>query len=162
IVAVQTPHEKEYEGVTRLPTKRVDFDYSHLISCMQSLSESIERQGQDKVVVISSTVLPGTIRTHIYPIISGRVRLCYSPAFIAMGTTILDFLNPDFVLFGACDAMAAKRAEAFYRTLNQAPFYRTSVENAELIKVGYNTFIGMKIVFANVIMEICHKSVGTD
>ena len=58
IVAVQTPHETEYEGTTRLPSQRADFDYSHLISCMKSLSASIERQGKDKIVVVSSTVLP--------------------------------------------------------------------------------------------------------
>ena len=73
-----------------------------------------------------------------------------------------DFIDPEFVLFGVHDATAAEQAEAFYRTITQAPFYRTSVENAELIKVGYNTYIGMKIVFANVMMEICHKSLGTD
>ncbi len=162
IVAVQTPHEKEYEGVTRLPDNRVDFDYSHLISCMRELSTAIDALGEDKIVVVSSTVLPGTMRTKILPLVSDRLKLCYCPAFIAMGTTMRDFLHPEFILFGVHDTAAAEHAEAFYGSIVEAPFYRTSVENAELIKVAYNTFIGMKIVFANVLMEICHKSPGTD
>lgn len=162
IVAVQTPHEKEYEGITRLPAKRVDFDYLHLVACMRDVSAAIDKLDRDKIVIVSSTVLPGTIRTKILPIVSHRVKLCYSPAFIAMGTTMRDFLHPEFVLFGVHDEAAAQQAETFFRSLHNAPFFRTTVENAELIKVAYNTFIGMKIVFANVLMEICHKSPGTD
>lgn len=162
IVAVQTPHEQKYEGVTRLPENRVDFDYTHLEACMSELSAAIEARGRDKIVVVSSTVLPGTMRNRVLPIVSSRVKLCYSPAFIAMGTTMRDFLHPEFVLFGVHDAAAASQAETYYRSLTDATFYRTSVENAELIKVAYNTFIGMKIVFANALMEICHKNPGTD
>jgi UDPglucose 6-dehydrogenase len=73
-----------------------------------------------------------------------------------------DFLHPEFVLFGVHDRTAAAKAERFYRTIHDRPFYETSVENAELIKVAYNTFIGMKIAFANTLMEICHKTPGTD
>jgi UDP-glucose 6-dehydrogenase len=75
-----------------------------------------------------------------------------------MGTTVEDFLFPEFILFGVDDAWAAKKAEAFYKTVNNAPFYKTSIINAELIKVSYNTWISMKISFANTLMEICHKT----
>jgi UDPglucose 6-dehydrogenase len=75
-----------------------------------------------------------------------------------MGTTMHDYLNPEFVLFGVEDLDAAKKAEEFYKTITSVPFFKTSIQNAELIKVAYNTFIGMKIVFANVLMEICHKT----
>jgi UDPglucose 6-dehydrogenase len=44
-------------------------------------------------VVIISTVLPGTIQKHIKPIIDDNLKLCYNPFFIAMGTTIHDFLK---------------------------------------------------------------------
>jgi UDPglucose 6-dehydrogenase len=78
-----------------------------------------------------------------------------------MGTTMHDYLNPEFILFGVEDLDAAKKAEEFYKTITSAPFFKTSIKNAELIKVAYNTFIGMKIVFANVLMEICQKT-GAD
>lgn len=160
-VPIQTPHDPLYEGITRIPETRVDFDYSWLKSGMKNLSDAIDKEGEDKIVIIISTVLPGTIEREILPLISDRVKLCYNPFFIAMGTTMRDFLNPEFVLFGVDDAEAAKSAEKLYRTLHDRPFFKTSIKNAELIKVSYNTFIGMKIVFINTVMEICHK-IGAD
>lgn len=158
-VAVQTPHEAEYEGISPLPESRADFCYEHLVAACRSLAEVVTR---DTVVVVISTVLPGAIRRHVLPVINSRIKLCYNPFFIAMGTTMRDFLNPEFILFGQHDAEAAGVAEAFYRSVTDAPFYATTLENAELIKVAYNTFIGFKIVFANTIMEMCHSLPGTD
>lgn len=160
-VPIQTPHDPLYEGTTRIPDTRVDFDYSWLKNGMKDLSNAIDKEGKDKIVIIISTVLPGTIEREIFPVISKKVKLCYNPFFIAMGTTMRDFLNPEFVLFGVDDPDAAKSAESLYRTLHDKPFFKTSIKNAELIKVSYNTFIGMKIVFINTVMEICHK-IGAD
>jgi UDP-glucose 6-dehydrogenase len=156
-VPIQTPHDPLYEGITRIPPTRVDFDYMALKRGMMDLSNEIDRQGKDKIVIIISTVLPGTTEREILPLLSPHVKVCYNPFFIAMGTTVEDFLYPEFILFGVDDDEAAATAETFYKTINNAPFYKTSIKNAELIKVGYNTFIGMKIVFANTLMEICHK-----
>ncbi len=161
-VAVQTPHEPRFEGVTRLESDRVDFDYRYLREAARSLAETIEKQGKDKIVVIISTVLPGTIRREILPLLNRHVKLCYNPFFIAMGTTIRDFVDPEFVLFGVSDPEAAAKVKQFYSTLHDRPFYETSIENAELIKVAYNTFISMKICYANTLMEICHKIPGCD
>jgi UDPglucose 6-dehydrogenase len=161
-VAVQTPHEPEYEGVTRLPDERVDFDYTWLRGAVGVLSQAIERLGEDRIVIVISTVLPGTVRREILPLVNDHVKLCYNPFFIAMGTTIRDFLDPEFVLLGMRDAEAAERARALYATLHDRPVYETSIENAELIKVAYNTYITMKISFANTLMEICHKIEGCD
>jgi len=160
-VPIQTPHDPAYEGTTRIPDTRVDFDYTWLVEGMKSLSQAIDRNGKEKIVIIISTVLPGTIDEYIRPVLSSNVKLCYNPFFIAMGTTIKDFLNPEFVLFGVDDEQASKKAEELYRTLHDRPFFKTKIKNAELIKVAYNTFIGMKIVFANTMMEICHKT-GAD
>jgi UDPglucose 6-dehydrogenase len=161
-VAVQTPHDPLYEGVTRLPEVRVDFDYRYLRAAIENLSAAVDRVGENKIVVVISTVLPGTMRREIFPRLSPLIKLCYNPFFIAMGTTIDDFVNPEFVLFGVSDQEAAFRAQQFYRTLHNKPFYQTSIENAELIKVAYNTFISMKIAYANTLMEICHKIPGCD
>lgn len=159
-VAVQTPHDKLYEGVTRIPDKREDFNYEHLVDALGKVSREVEKIGEKRVVIIISTVLPGTIRSRILPVTSALVELCYNPFFIAMGTTMKDFLNPEFVLFGVVSDHAAKKAQEFYSTLHQRPFYRTTLDNAEAIKVFYNTFIGMKIAFANTVMEICHRLGG--
>jgi UDPglucose 6-dehydrogenase len=161
-VGVQTPHEPLYEGVTRLPEERVDFDYTWLKAAVGGLSQAIARHGEDRVVIVISTVLPGTVRREILPLVNEHVKLCYNPFFIAMGTTIRDFLNPEFVLFGMRDLEAADKARELYATLHDGPLYETSIENAELIKVAYNTFISMKVTFANVLMEIAHKIEGCD
>jgi UDPglucose 6-dehydrogenase len=160
-VPIQTPHDQRFEGTTRLAEDRVDFDYTFLKAGIKSLSDEIEKQGEDKVVIIISTVLPGTVEREIKPLLNDKVKLCYNPFFIAMGTTMRDFLNPEYVLFGVDDEEAAEKAEAFYKTLHDRPFYKTAIKNAELIKVAYNTFIGMKIAYANTMMEICHK-IGAD
>ena len=102
-VAVQTPHDPKYEGITKLPDERVDFDYTYLVNCIKNLSKYVDENGEEKIVVIISTVLPGTIRKHVIPIMSEKIKLCYNPFFIAMGTTIKDFLDPEFVLFGVYD-----------------------------------------------------------
>jgi len=161
-VPIQTPHEERYEGITRLPADRKDFIYRWLIEGLADLSREIAAIGQDKIVVVISTVLPGTMRKHIYPVLNDHVKICYNPFFIAMGTTMRDFLYPELVLLGVRDEDAARCVEEFYRTILNAPIYRTSIENAEAIKVAYNTYISMKITFANTWMEICHKTPGTD
>jgi UDPglucose 6-dehydrogenase len=149
-VPIQTPHEERYEGTTRLPEERKDFIYRWLVDGIRELSDEIAAVGQDKIVVIISTVLPGTMRKHIFPILNKHVKICYNPFFIAMGTTMKDFLCPEFVLLGVRDEEAAKRVEEFYKTVISAPVYRTSIENAEAIKVAYNTYISMKITFQHV------------
>ncbi len=161
-VPIQTPHDPLYEGITRIPDERVDFDYTFLINGMRKLSDEIEKQKEDKVVIIISTVLPGTIRQQIKPLLGNHTKICYNPFFIAMGTTMKDFLYPEFILFGVDDLKAADKAEKFYRTINNATFFKTTIENAELIKVSYNTFISTKITFINTIMEMCHKLPNTN
>lgn len=156
-VPVQTPHDPLYEGITKLPETTADFNYEYLKSACRSISAELDKIGEDRIVIIISTVLPGTIEREIKPLLSKHVKLCYNPFFIAMGTCIRDFLNPEIVLFGVDDKEAVEKAKGFYRTITNAPFHEMSIVNAELVKVNYNTFITFKINFANNLMEICHK-----
>ena len=161
-VPIQTPHEEKYEGITRIPKDRADFNYQFLIDGMKNLSDAIDKIGEDKIVIIISTVLPGTIRSKIKPILSDKIKLCYNPFFIAMGSTMKDFLHPEFVLFGVDDLEAYKVCKGFYKSITSAPLYDTTIENAELIKVAYNTMISTKIAFSNTLMELCHKLPNTN
>ena len=161
-VPIQTPHEEKYEGITRIPKERADFNYEYLKKGIKDLSDEIKKQGKDKVVIIISTVLPGTIRKHIKPLLNNNVKLCYNPYFIAMGTTIDDFLGAEINLFGVDDQNALSKAKEFYKTINDAPLFDTTIENAELIKVGYNTFISTKISMINTLMETCYNLPNTN
>jgi UDPglucose 6-dehydrogenase len=156
-VPIQTPHDPLYDGVTRLPDTRVDFDYTFLIEGLKDLSKEIDELDEEKIVVIISTVLPGTIEKYIKPILSNNIKLSYNPFFIAMGTTIDDFLDPEFVLLGIDDLDAAEKLKEFYKTLHDKRVYECSIDEAELIKVSYNTFITMKICLANTVTEMSHK-----
>lgn len=144
-VAVQTPHHKMYEGITPLPSTRKDFDYSYLIEAVKSVKSA-------KTIVVISTVLPGTIRREILPIYS----VIYNPFFIAMGTTLSDYLNPEFVLIGS-DKPTEPILNDFYSTIHNKALFTCTIEEAEIIKVSYNTNITAKICIANLIMELSHK-----
>lgn len=161
-VPIQTPHLPKYEGISRLPEERVDFDYTWLKSGLAQLSSVVDANGEDKIVIIISTVLPGTVRREIKPILSDKIKLCYNPFFIAMGTTIRDFTHPEFVLFGVDDEKAYETASEFYSTIHDRPVYKCTIEEAEMIKVSYNTYITMKICLANTIMEVAHKLENVD
>jgi UDPglucose 6-dehydrogenase len=155
-VAVQTPHEPRFEGVTPLPEDRADFDYSFLIQACKQISRVADALEKNITLAVISTVLPGTMDRYIRRVLSERVALVYNPSFIAMGTTVQDFLDPEFVLLGGDDRRTVW--EVYSEVVGDAPVVRTSVKNAELIKVSYNTFIGLKIAFANTLMEVCHKT----
>lgn len=153
-VAVQTPHEARYEGVDRLPEERVDFDYNHLVAACRSVFDRLTRP---TVVAVISTVLPGTIDREIRPHLNDHVRLVYTPQFIAMGTVVGDFLNPEFTLIGVDDVEAADVMERFFSDMTGRPVFRTDVATAEGIKVFYNTFITAKTVLGNLYGELAEK-----
>jgi len=160
-VAVQTPHNPKYEGITRIPDERVDFDYTYLKAAIKTLASC--KFEHDIPIVVISTCLPGTMRREIMPLLNEHMKLVYDPFFIAMGTTMRDFLNPEFILLGIEDEEAAKTVRGFYsETLPGVPIAQASLESAELTKVCYNTYISSKIAFANTVMEICHKTPGAN
>ena len=116
-VPIQTPHGEKFEGTTKIPDEREDFDYTYLKQGLMDLDEELIKQNKEMVVIVISTVLPGTIRREILPNLSTYIKLCYNPFFIAMGTTIEDFLRPEIILFGVDDKKAAEKAKKFYRTI---------------------------------------------
>jgi UDPglucose 6-dehydrogenase len=162
-VAVQTPHDPLFEGRTPLPSERKDFNYAHIVSVANSLADSLSKLPESNpTIVVISTVLPGTMKNHILPVLKKvrkEIKFAYNPYFIAMGTTVFDFLNPEFILLGANLDEVQREIIEFYSFLN-AEVSCMDIESAELTKVAYNTFIGFKIVFANTIAEITEKRGG--
>jgi UDPglucose 6-dehydrogenase len=160
-VAVQTPHDPRYGGETPTVEAPVDFEYGYLIQAVRDINTAAEDQGKRLTIVVVSTVLPGTVRAHLAPLCGPRVKLAYNPFFIALTTTLSDYLYPEFVLLGTDDDTARQQVEDLYATIHNRPVHAVSIESAELLKVAYNCFISMKIVFANMVMEICQKT-GAD
>jgi UDPglucose 6-dehydrogenase len=85
--------------------------------------------------------------------------LCYNPEFIALGSVIHDFLNPDFILIGESDGRSGQMLEALYGAVceNSPPVVRMNFVNAELTKISVNTFVTTKISFANMLAGICER-----
>lgn len=158
-LAIQTPHDPQLDGSVPLEMERADFDYSYLIKACEDLATKVN---PEQVVTIISTVLPGTIRRKILPIFKDKCEVVYNPFFIAMGTVMKDFTDPEFVLLGGSlkgIAVMRKLYEEFYNNFGSStPILTMSIESAELTKVSYNTWITAKICIANTIMEMAHKT----
>lgn len=138
----------------------------------REIGKALAEKDDYHTVVLTSTVVPGSSRYGLLPILeqeSGKTcgvdfGFCYSPEFIALGSVIRDFLNPDFNLIGESDDRAGAHLEAAYAdiVLNGAPSKRMSIENAELTKLAVNTYVTTKITYANMISEFCERLPGGD
>lgn len=138
----------------------------------KEIGKALAKKSTYHNVVLTSTVLPGATRQGLIPILereSGKKAgidfgVCYSPEFIALGSIIRDFLNPDFTLIGEFDERSGAMLEDIYSRamVNHQKSARMSLENAELTKISVNTFVTTKITFANMLAEICEKLPGGD
>lgn len=157
-IPVQTPHDPKYEGATRLPDDRKDFDYTWLKRAILNVADECARLKAHRTIATISTCLPGTFEREIRPLLNEFVDYAYSPQFIAMGTVLNDYLNPEFNLIGVESEEAADKLESFFKTINTAPAIRTDITTAEGIKVSYNTWITAKTVISNLWGEIADKT----
>jgi len=154
-VVVNTPSEKNG-----------GFSTKQLIPACKSIGSALNQKNDYHLVVVTSTVMPQTIRNEVLPEIessSGKkigkdFGLCYNPEFIALGSVIHDFLNPDFILIGESDKNAGDLLDTIFEKLLDSPkLRRMSLENAEVTKIALNSYITMKITFANLLAELCEK-----
>ena len=158
-IAVQTPHDPVYGGeqpITHLKNK--DFDYTKVTQVLQDVDAWAQ---PNQLVVLISTVLPGTTRRLLRPNIT-NARFVYNPYLIAMGSVEWDMVNPEMVIIGTEDGATtgdARELIAFYKTIMQNdPRYEVGTwDEAECIKVFYNTFISAKIGLANMIQDVAVK-----
>jgi UDPglucose 6-dehydrogenase len=158
-IAVPTPHDPAYDG--REPTAHLtpkDFDYT----IVESVLEQVDAYASpEQLVVLISTVLPGTVRRQLRPCIT-QARFVYNPYLIAMGSVAWDMVNPEMVMIGTEDGSLtgdAARLIEFYKTIMQNnPRYEVGTwDECECIKVFYNTFISTKIGLANMILDVAER-----
>jgi UDPglucose 6-dehydrogenase len=152
--------------------ERGAFTLQYARYAFKALGQALRQKQGYHVIVLTSTVLPGATRHGLLPILeheSGKkcgpdFGLCYNPEFIALGSVIRDFLNPDFYLLGQFDERSGDVLEQVHRRVsqNEAPVKRMSIENAELAKISVNSFVTMKISFANMLAEFCEQLPGGD
>ena len=158
-IAVQTPHDPSYGGaepITHLKNK--DFDYTVVNEVLRQVNAVAT---PDQLVVLISTVLPGTTRRELKNNIT-NARFIYNPYLIAMGSVEWDMVNPEMVIIGTEDGSEtgdAKLLTNFYNTLmeNDPRYVVGTWDEAECIKVFYNTFISAKIGIVNMIQDVAVK-----
>lgn len=148
------------------------FSLQYVQRAGRAVGRALARKAGHHVVVLRSTVLPGATEFGLRPILeveSGKrvgvdLGLCYNPEFHAIGSIIRDFLRPEFVIIGESDPAAGEALAALYRSVldNEPPVVRTSFVNAELAKIAVNTFVTMKIAFANMLADLCEQLPGGD
>jgi len=159
-VAVQTPHDPAYDGsqpITHLPNK--DFDYTIVKNVLREIDAWAN---PNQLIVLISTVLPGTVRRELRNCITVP-RFIYNPYLIAMGSVTWDMINPEMVIIGTEDGSEtgdAKTLIDFYRPLMQNnPRYAIGTwDEAESIKIFYNTFISTKVGLVNMIQDVAVKN----
>ena len=162
-IAVQTPHAPAYGGEAPAPEgPGRDFEYAFLLQAVRDVCGAARAQRRAITLVIVSTVLPGT-HQQIRPLLNQYVTLVYSPVFISLGDTIGSFCNPPFALAGTDRPEDADGLAAVMATAQEpgVPVVCCGIETAEAIKVLYNAQISASIVFASMVMEICHGT-GAD
>ena len=159
-IEVPTPHDPLYDGrypTSHLPNK--DFDYSIV---KQVISEVNKYTTKNQLVVLISTVLPGTIRREFIPLCE-NFRFIYNPYLIAMGTVKFDMVNPEMIIIGTEDGSLTGDGNLlinFYDTL-VTKTTRCEVgtwDEAEAIKIFYNTFISTKVALVNMIQDVAEKN----
>ena len=159
-VAVQTPHDPIYDGsqpITHLKNK--DFDYTIVKKVLADINQYVTK---DQLVVLISTVLPGTTRRELRNYIS-NARFIYNPYLIAMGSVSWDMINPEMIIIGTEDGSLTGDAQLlkdFYDPLMQnSPRYAIGTwDEAEAIKIFYNTFISAKVGLVNMIQDVAMKN----
>ncbi len=148
------------------------FSLKHAAQAFRDIGRALAEKRSYYTVVLTSTVLPGATRWGLLPLLeaeSGKMAgrdfgLCYGPEFVALGSVIHDFLHPDFTLVGEYDKRSGDFLESCYaEILPDAPdCQRMSLENAELAKLAVNSYVTLKITFANTIADLCEQIPGGD
>lgn len=152
--------------------KNGSFSLKYILDVCNGIGEILKKKNTWILINIISTLLPESMDKFIKPTLekaSGKIvgkdfGLCYSPEFVALGDVINNIFNPDFILIGESDRKSGKLLSSIKKQVceNNPPLHRTNFINAELAKIGSNTFITTKISFANMIARLCEKIPGAD
>lgn len=143
-------------------------DLSHIEKVAGEIGSALCEKKSHHVVVLRSTVLPGTTESLVIPILeraSGRragsdFTVCYNPEFMREGSAVADFFQPPYTILGAQNAEHLAPVRELYQGLSGAVF-ETTITAAEMAKYASNAFHAVKVGFANEVGTLC-KHLGVD
>jgi GDP-mannose 6-dehydrogenase len=145
-----------------------NLDLTHVRHVCEQIGHALKGKSARHIVVIRSTILPGTMRRVVIPVLeetSGKKAgtdfgVCNNPEFLREGSAVMDFAIPSKTVIGELDQASGDMLAVLYAKLD-APLIRTDVETAEMIKYIDNSWHALKIGFANEIGNLC-KSFSID
>jgi len=141
------------------------FSNQYVLDVCGSIAAGIAEKGAYHLVVLISTVMPGSTGG----VIQGKLEkdsgltcgadfgLCYVPSFVALGSVVRNFLRPDYLLVGESDPIAGDVLEKLYSRVceNEPSLMRMNFVNAEVTKLATNAFVSTKITFGNMLAQVC-------
>ncbi len=145
-----------------------NLDLSHVRKVCEQIGIALKQKDHFHVVVARSTMLPGSMRSVVIPVLeaaSGKragvdFGVCNNPEFLREGSAVYDYYHPPKTVIGETDTQSGAMLLTLYEKMD-APLSRTSVEVAEMVKYTDNTWHAAKVTFANEIGNIC-KALGID
>ena len=142
-------------------------DLTYIKQAVQEIGTNLD--DRFRIVIVKSTVVPGTTDSVILPILEKQsglkagvdFGLCMNPEFLKEGSAVNDFLHPDRTIIGSLDPFSADILEQFFKSFD-SPIFKTNLRTAEMIKYANNSFLAMKVSFINEIANICRLIEGID
>lgn len=148
------------------------FNNEFVREALSQLAPALAAKRDFHIVAVVSTVMPGSSEQEFLPLLESLTSkkcgtdfgLVYNPEFIALGSVIRNFLNPDMVLIGASDSASGASIKSIYEmTCHSSPqFSVMSLVNAEITKLSLNCYVTMKISFANGLAALCERVSGAN
>jgi len=146
----------------------LSLDLSYIKKAAEEVGKQVQKKHGWQLIVVKSTVLPGTTKDIILPILEKYSRkkagagfgLAMNPEFLKEGIAVKDFLEPDRIVIGSYDKKSSNILKELYKNLSR-PIIETTLSTAEMIKYASNAFLATKISFINEIGNMC-KKLGID
>lgn len=143
-VAVPTPIMENESGI----------DLSIVEEVVGEIVKEVE--GTDKIVVLKSTIVPGTTSAfqEKYP----KVNFCFNPEFLTEANFLEDFVKADRCVVGSSNDLTSRRVISLYKKhFPHMPMYQTDPTTAEMVKYMANCYLASKVIFANEMFDICQN-----
>ena len=153
-------------GTPSLRSGKLDLGYVERVA--REIGAALNQKKSQHVIVLRSTVLPGTTESLVIPAIeqaSGLIAgtdfsVCYNPEFMREGSAVADFLQPPYTILGAQNPKHLALLHELYKTVS-GPVFETSIPVAEMVKYVSNAFHAVKVSFANEVGTLC-QHLGLD
>ena len=138
---------------------------------ISKIGENLEKNKKNPIILVKSTVIPGTMKKEILPILEKKSKkkagkdfgLISNPEFLQESTAIRDTRFPHVVVLGGYETRFMRKTKGLFKKLHpNTPIIITNHQTAEMIKYANNSFLATKISFINQLSNICQKIPGAN